>query len=132
MCTVSSEIIETIFQPQTPLHDGALILRGETLLAAGCFLPLSDRNDLPQYMGTRHRAAVGIAEETDALAMVISEETGRISMAADGKIFTGLTLENLETVLGDFYRNYRRSFQLLSADDISLKFRERKEQRANR
>ncbi|MDD2485787.1 MAG: diadenylate cyclase CdaA [bacterium] len=132
MCRISSEIIETIFQPQTPLHDGAIILRGETLLAAGCFLPLSDRNDLPQYMGTRHRAAAGIAEETDALAIIISEETGRISMAADGKISTGLTLENLETGLRDFYRDYRRSFYLLLADDISLKFRARKERTTNR
>ncbi|MDD3925369.1 MAG: diadenylate cyclase CdaA [bacterium] len=125
MCRISPEIIETIFQPQTPLHDGAVILRGDVLLASGCFLPLSDRSDLPQYMGTRHRAAVGIAEQTDALAIVISEETGRISMAVDGKISTGLTMESLEARLKDYYRDYRKSFHLLSTDDISLKFKAR-------
>jgi diadenylate cyclase len=73
---VSSALIENIFEPNTPLHDGAMIIRGTGIVAAGCFLPLSDNNSISKQLGTRHRAALGISEVSDCHAFVVSEETG--------------------------------------------------------
>ena len=83
---LSSELILTIFQPKTPLHDGGVILRNDRILAAACIFPVSQRENLDRNMGLRHRAALGIAEETDALAIVVSEETGIVSICHRGKI----------------------------------------------
>lgn len=83
---LSSEIILTIFHPKTPLHDGGVIIRNDRILAAACIFPLSQRENLDRNMGLRHRAALGIAEETDALAIVVSEETGIVSICHRGKI----------------------------------------------
>src|SRR5262245_34441152 len=83
---VTSELLETIFTPPTPLHDGAVIIRGNQLVAAGCILPLSSNPRLPATLGTRHRAALGITEETDAVVIVVSEETRTIAIAMDGKL----------------------------------------------
>jgi len=80
----SRRLLESIFYPYSPLHDGATILSGDRIVAAGCFLPLSINADLPRDLGTRHRAAVGVTEETDAIAIVVSEETGAISLIAGG------------------------------------------------
>jgi diadenylate cyclase len=87
--TVTSELLLTVFTPRTTLHDGAVIMRGDRVVAAGCILPLSQRR-LSQSLGTRHRAALGLAEETDAVVVVVSEETGAISIAADGKLLRRL------------------------------------------
>lgn len=87
---VTSEILVNIFIPNTPLHDGAVIVRGNRIMAAACFLPLTDALDLDREMGGRHRAALGITEHSDALALVISEETGAISMASGGKLIRNL------------------------------------------
>lgn len=94
----SEELIEGIFYRNSPLHDGAVILRGDRLVAAACTLPLSDAPLPPQY-GTRHRAALGITERTDAVSIVVSEETGEISVAADGRLTPNLTEAELRTTL---------------------------------
>jgi len=88
---VSAELLINIFSPNTPLHDGAAILRGNRVLAAACILPLSERHLPGRKLGTRHRAALGLSERTDAVAIVVSEETGTISLAYDGQIVRGLT-----------------------------------------
>ncbi|MFN3821362.1 MAG: diadenylate cyclase, partial [bacterium] len=86
------ETLLTIFHPRTPLHDGAVIISGETILAARCILPLADVSEDEAYLGMRHRAALGITHESDAVAVVISEETGKISVAVDGR-FVGKDLD---------------------------------------
>jgi diadenylate cyclase len=83
---VTSELLINTFVPKTPLHDGAVIIRGDRLLAASCFLPLSENPNLSKELGTRHRAAVGVTEVSDALVVMVSEETGVISVAEDGKL----------------------------------------------
>jgi diadenylate cyclase len=83
---VSKAILENIFVPNTPLHDGAAVISGDTILAAGCFLPLTSSNELSKELGTRHRAALGMAEAYDALVIVVSEETGVISIAEKGAL----------------------------------------------
>jgi diadenylate cyclase len=84
---VSAEVLLSLFAPRSPLHDGAAIIRRDRIAAAGCFLPLSEAVLLDRRVGTRHRAALGITEQTDALALVISEETGAIAVAKDGRLF---------------------------------------------
>ena len=87
---VSSELLITIFTPQTPLHDGAVIIKEGKIAFARCFLPLTISTDVPSNIGTRHRAAIGISEETDAVAIVVSEERGEISISVDGKLYRNL------------------------------------------
>ncbi len=96
---LSGELLETLFHPKTVLHDGAVILQGDRVAAAGCLLPLTDDPTLSKSMGTRHRAAIGISEETDAVAIVVSEGTGRVSAAVKGKLTEDLTHETLEKLL---------------------------------
>ena len=95
---VSGALIENIFEPNTPLHDGAVICRGSTLVAAACFLPLSEETGISRELGTRHRAALGVSTVSDCLVLVVSEETGAISLAHDGKLvryLDSLALRNL-------------------------------------
>ena len=96
---LNSLLLESIFYRGTVLHDGAVIVRADRIVGAAVLLPLSQRKDLDPRLGTRHRAALGLAEETDALAIVVSEETGRISVAVSGNLHHDLTLEGLEHVL---------------------------------
>ncbi len=96
---ITKELILSIFHPATPLHDGAVIIKDGEILAAGCFLPLTTRSDLSKSLGTRHRAAIGVTEETDAVCVVVSEETGGISLAVDGRITMKLDGETLEKQL---------------------------------
>jgi len=100
--TPSVELLEGLFYPNSPLHDGALILRGDRVVAAGCTLPLSDRVDRG-HMGTRHRAALGISERTDAVAVVISEERGDISVAANGRMISRLEKARLGAILRSLF-----------------------------
>jgi diadenylate cyclase len=93
---VSAELLGSLFQPGSPLHDGAALIQGDRITAAGCFLPLSRNLELSRMLGTRHRAAVGLSEETDAAVVVVSEETGSISLAVDGVIERGLDAERLQ------------------------------------
>lgn len=88
---LSTDLLESIFLHTSPLHDGAAIIRGNRLIAARCYLPLTENTDLPAYFGTRHRAAVGLSELTDALILVVSEETGRLSLVYLGRVAEGLT-----------------------------------------
>lgn len=96
---VSEELIRTVFSLFTPLHDGAVVLSGNRVLAAGCLLPLTQADNLPKELGTRHRAAIGLSEETDAIVVVVSEETGIISLVHDGQIERPETGETLRTKL---------------------------------
>lgn len=96
---LSSELLTSLFMSKGPLHDGAVILREERVVAAGCILPLSDQEDLPREFGTRHRAAVGISEETDALVVVVSEETGAITYAHRGQFRRDISVQELEDLL---------------------------------
>ncbi|MCK4672802.1 diadenylate cyclase CdaA, partial [candidate division WOR-3 bacterium] len=92
---VNSSLLRTIFFPDTPLHDGACVIQGDTLVAAGCVLPLSENPDLGGRYGLRHRAALGISEQSDALCIVVSEETGKISFASKSKLVTKVDIETL-------------------------------------
>ncbi len=93
---VTSGLIDTIFMPQSPLHDGAIIIQHGRLVAAGCILPLpEDENVTPKSLGLRHRAAIGVSGETDAVCVVVSEETGTVSIASSGKLIRGLDAEML-------------------------------------
>ncbi len=97
----SSDLIKNVFFPNSPLHDGALVIRNNRLYAAGCFLPLSDNYEISRTLGTRHRAALGISEVSDALVVVVSEETGAITVAKNGKLNLRITANTLSTILYD-------------------------------
>ena len=97
--TLSKELLLSIFQPSSPMHDGAVIIQEGRVSSAGCILPLTVRTDLPEGLGTRHRAAVGITEETDALVIVVSEETSSISVVLGGEMLRGLDAPRLRVVL---------------------------------
>ncbi len=101
---ISSGLIINIFIPNTPLHDGAVVVRRDKIMAAGCFLPLTENQNLSRTLGTRHRAALGISEKSDALTVVVSEETGAISIAENGKITRYLDEKTLEQVLLKLYQ----------------------------
>lgn len=88
--TITAALMINSFIPNTPLHDGAMIIRGDRIIAASCYLPLSDSTSLGKELGTRHRAAVGVSEQSDALAIVVSEETGKISIAEGGVLWLDL------------------------------------------
>ena len=96
---VSADLLATIFTPYSPLHDGAVILRGDTIIGAGCILPLSQAPLSDRSLGTRHRAALGLSEETDALVIVVSEETSTVSMALAGRLTRNLTPAELRVVV---------------------------------
>ena len=97
--TVSYDLLTTIFQPSTPLHDGAVIVTEDRIAAAACFLPLSVSPQLEKDLGTRHRAAIGLTEECDAVAVVISEERGEISLSLNGRIIRNLSTDDLRSQL---------------------------------
>lgn len=101
---VSSNLLINIFIPNTPLHDGAVIIKEDRIKAAACFLPLTDNSDLSKELGTRHRAAIGISERSDSLALIVSEETGAISIAESGKIARHLDTKTLEQILLNMYK----------------------------
>lgn len=96
---VSAPLLESIFYPNAPMHDGAVVVRGSRVVAAKCLLPLSDTTDLGAELGTRHRAAVGVTEETDAIVVVVSEQTGRISVAHHGRIRPMRDTRELESAI---------------------------------
>ena len=97
----TAELIKNIFFPNSPLHDGAMVIREGRIHAAGCFLPLSNNYDISRTLGTRHRAALGMSEVSDALIVIVSEETGAISVAKDGKLNLRLTVNSLNSILCD-------------------------------
>lgn len=101
-CIVSNQVLVNIFEHNTPLHDGAVIIRGNRIVAATCYLPLSDNRLLSKELGTRHRAAVGMSEVSDALVIVVSEETGRVSFAIGGHLTRAVPQEQLRAKLVQF------------------------------
>ncbi|MBR2054797.1 MAG: diadenylate cyclase CdaA [Clostridia bacterium] len=101
---ISAGLLENIFEPNTPLHDGAVIIRGERIEAAACILTLSDNNAISYDLGTRHRAALGVSESTDALVLIVSEETGIISLAQNGRLTRHLDADAIRKVLRTVYQ----------------------------
>ena len=101
---VKADLLANIFWPGAPLHDGAVIIQGGRISAAGCFLPLTDNPDISKMLGTRHRAALGLSEAEDALVVVVSEETGTISLAEGGRLHRDLDRESLLAMLADLSR----------------------------
>jgi len=101
---VSAELLINIFLPRSPLHDGAVIIRGTRLMAAGCYLPLTENPNLSKELGTRHRAALGVSEHSDAVALVVSEETGVVSLASNGKLTRYLDEKTLKQMLRSFFK----------------------------
>lgn len=100
---ISDPLIENIFEPNTPLHDGAMVIRDERIVAAACILQLSEDYTISRELGTRHRAAIGITEATDAVSLIVSEETGIISMARDGKLTRYLDVKSLTILLTELF-----------------------------
>lgn len=102
---ITSGLIETVFYEGSPLHDGALIIRGDKLYSAGCVLPLTENKSISKALGTRHRAGIGITENSDALVFIVSEETGIVSMAEDGKLDRFLDVKTVEKSMLNVYLN---------------------------
>ena len=101
---ISAALLENIFEPNTPLHDGAVVIRGPRVMAGACILTLTEGRGISHELGTRHRAAIGISETTDALVLIVSEETGIISMARGGKLTRHLDSKSLQEILGEMYQ----------------------------
>ena len=114
---ISKDLLVSIFLPQSPLHDGAAVIQEGRVTAVGCILPLTLRTDLPEGVGTRHRAAVGITEETDAVVIVVSEETATISVVMGGEMMSGLDGPRLRVVLREILGGERR--ELPTSEEIS-------------
>lgn len=106
---VNSELINTIFMPHTPLHDGGIIIQNGRIVAAGCLFPLTRNPRVSKTLGTRHRAAVGLTDETDALVIVVSEETGVVSLARDGKLTRDIDRESLAKTLNNVFGQPNRT-----------------------
>ena len=117
---ISSELIENVFEPNTPLHDGAMILSGSKIVAAGCFLPLSENMHIEKTLGTRHRAALGMSERSDALVIVVSEETGVISAAHNGSFQRFLDLDSLRELLTEAYTSQEVTEEKSSSSLLKL------------
>ncbi len=102
---ISAPLLENIFEPNTPLHDGAVVIRDDQIMAAACILPLAEASGVSRGLGTRHRAAVGITENTDAAVIVVSEQTGIVSLAMDGTLKRPCSVDQLREFLNGFYRS---------------------------
>ena len=114
---ISKDLLTSIFQPSSPMHDGAVVIQEGRISSAGCILPLTLRTDLPEGLGTRHRAAIGITEETDALVVVVSEETANISVVLSGEMLRGLDAPRLRVILRDILGGERK--ELPEASEIT-------------
>lgn len=122
---VSSQLLINIFEKNTPLHDGAIILRGDRVVSATCYLPLSDSLGLSKELGTRHRAAIGISEVSDSLTIVVSEETGRVSVAYRGEIFRNLEPDDLRAKLQQL-QNLNAEKQVKGMEILKRRFKNEK------
>ena len=96
---VSPQLLVNIFEPKTPLHDGAAVISGNKIAAAACVLPLADDKDIAKELGTRHRAAIGISKQSDSIVVIVSEETGKISVAKDGTLIADVREDVLKKIL---------------------------------
>ena len=106
-CEVSPQVLVNIFVPNTPLHDGAVVISNNRIAASACILPLADDKDIAKELGTRHRAAIGISKESDAIAVVVSEETGKVSIAKDGTLIADVKEDALRHILIKYLINSR-------------------------
>ena len=100
---VSKELLLSIFHPTSPIHDGAVVIKGNRVVAAGCFLPVTMDTDISKALGTRHRSGIGLSEETDAVVIIVSEETGAVSLAMNGKLESPLDMGMLRDILTDLF-----------------------------
>jgi diadenylate cyclase len=116
---ISSNLIVTVFVFDGPLHDGAMVIQNNRILAAGCFLPLSEQQDIRKSFGTRHRAALGMTEQSDAVVLVVSEETGAVSLAHDGNLYYDLSSLEVTRKLKEFLDRSRR--ELHSQEEMELR-----------
>src|SRR5690349_243402 len=123
-CEATPEMLETIFFPNNAIHDGGVIIKGDRIARAACIFPLTQRQDLNKSLGTRHRAAIGLSEETDAIVIVVSEETGAVSHAFKGQLVRGVSSEELRAYLTSMLvtpaqsRNWLRWFKTWSRDRV--------------
>ena len=116
---VSSSLIVAVFQFDGPLHDGAMIIQNNKIAATGCFLPLSEQQDIRKNFGTRHRASLGMSEQSDAVVLVVSEETGSISIAFDGKLYYDLSITEVTRKLNELLeKGYQKTVNLSEKDEI--------------
>jgi diadenylate cyclase len=113
-CAATPEMLETIFFPNNAIHDGGVVIRGDRIAKAACIFPMTQQQDLSKSLGTRHRAAIGLSEETDAVVVVVSEETGGISYAYKGQLVRGLSVEELRSFLTSIFVPGHQSASLLS------------------
>jgi diadenylate cyclase len=120
---VSSQLIINIFEKNTPLHDGAVIIRGDRVVSATCYLPLSDSLNLSKSLGTRHRAAVGISEVSDSVTIIVSEETGRVSVAQGGQIYHDVDADFLRGKLQELQKSKQET---TTVDMLKRRFRHEK------
>jgi diadenylate cyclase len=105
---VSKELLLSIFHPTSPMHDGAIVIRGNRVVSAGCFLPITLGTDISRSFGTRHRAGIGITEDTDAVAVIVSEENGAISLAIGGRLETHIDMGTLRDLLTDLFTDSKK------------------------
>jgi len=113
-CEATPEMLETIFFPNNAIHDGGVLIRGDRIARAACIFPLTQRQDLSKSLGTRHRAAIGLSEETDAVVVIVSEETGAISYAYRGHLVRGVSLEELRAFLTSIFVHSGKPVTLFS------------------
>ena len=106
---ISSELIQSIFNPKSPLHDGGVIIAGDQIACAGSLFPLSDNPDIDKAMGMRHRAGIGLSEESDSIVIIVSEETGTISLAINGRLTRNLSKEELTTILKGLIKKRKKT-----------------------
>jgi diadenylate cyclase len=111
---VNTELLITVFMPNTPLHDGGIIISGNRIVGAGCLFPLTQNPTVSRTLGTRHRAGLGLSEETDAVVIIVSEETGTVSVSADGKLMRDLDNKALHHFLSNLYKNDRKKKDFFS------------------
>jgi diadenylate cyclase len=117
---LTTSLILTVFAHDTPLHDGAMVIQSGRILASGCFLPLSEQADIRRSFGTRHRAALGLAEETDAVTVVVSEETGAISLAYDANLYYDLPMDSVRRQLKDLLEFRKEADEEEEAEEVAL------------
>ena len=118
---VSAEMIGNVFYEGAPLHDGAMIIRGDRLHAAGCVLPLTQNKQLSKELGTRHRAGIGITENSDAMVIIVSEETGVISIAKNGNLIRFVDVKKIEKALLELYLDDERKVSLTERINMLLR-----------
>lgn len=127
---VSSALLENIFVVNTPLHDGATVIRNDRIIASGCVLPLTSNTDINKKLGTRHRAAIGLSEVSDALLVVVSEETGTISLAANGRLTRNYDKDKLKDILIRIMK-YRQAKVLTLGERVKLWIKRKKEKKSS-